>query len=104
MADILLAPPVAFLLYLALGGLLLGLGRALAGPARPTALKASTYASGEEAGRGQASPGYQQFFRIALFFAMVHLGVLVLGSGGPAPIVAAYVAGLLLVLAALILG
>jgi NADH:ubiquinone oxidoreductase subunit 3 (subunit A) len=103
MSDILLAPPIAFLLYLALGSLLLGLGRALAGPARPTPLKTSVYASGEAPKRGHAAPGYVQFFPIALFFAIVHLGVLVVGSGGPSLMVGAYLIGLLLVLLVLVL-
>lgn len=104
MIDWLLAPPVAFVLYLGLGGLLVGLGRVLAGPARPTPLKTSIYASGEAPFARQAAPGYSPFFRIALFFAVMHLGVLVLGSGGSSPIVPLYLVGLLLVLIALTLG
>jgi NADH:ubiquinone oxidoreductase subunit 3 (subunit A) len=104
MNDILLAPPIAFLLYLALGGLLLIAGRALAGQARPTPLKTSVYASGEAPDHGHAVPGYVRFFPIALFFAIVHLGVLVVGSGGSSPMVGAYLVGLLLVLIVLLLG
>ena len=104
MSDILLAPLVTFLLYLALGGLLLGVGRALAGQARPTPLKTGVYASGEAPDRSHAAPGYARFFPIALFFAIVHLAVLVVGSGGPSLMVGVYLVGLLLVLVVLILG
>lgn len=102
--DLLLAPPVAFLIYLALAAGLAGLGRALAGAARPTRLKTSTYAGGERPKARPAAPGYRRFFAGALFFAVLHLGVLVLGSGGTSALGAIYLAGLLLVLVVLMMG
>jgi NADH:ubiquinone oxidoreductase subunit 3 (subunit A) len=104
MTEIILSPPVAFLLYAVLVGILAGLGRMLAGPPRPTPLKSSTYASGEAPPTRAAAPGYRPFFVIALFFAVLHLGVLMLGSGGLTPISALYLVGLMLALVALILG
>jgi NADH:ubiquinone oxidoreductase subunit 3 (subunit A) len=102
--DILLTPPIAFLLYIPLVLGIVGVGRLLAGAARPTALKTSVYGSGEASPTTAAAPGYRPFFLIAFFFAIVHLGMLVLGIGNlPIP-AAAYIAGLLLALAALILG
>jgi D-alanyl-lipoteichoic acid acyltransferase DltB (MBOAT superfamily) len=44
------------------------------------------------------------FFVIGLFFAVLHLGVLMLASGGLSPMMGVYVAGLMLALVALILG
>ncbi len=41
---------------------------------------------------------------VALFFAVLHLGVLVLGSGPLTPVMGAYLIGLILALVALILG
>jgi NADH:ubiquinone oxidoreductase subunit 3 (subunit A) len=102
--HVLLSPAISFLLYLALAGLIAAVGRALAGPARPTKLKSSTYASGEAPPARRAMPGYRQFFVIALFFAIIHLGALVVGSGGLASITGIYLLGLLLVLLALMLG
>lgn len=102
--DILLSPPLAFVIYLLLAGLLHRLGRMLAGSAHPTPGKSSVYACGEEPPARPAVPGYRPFFVIALLFAVLHLGVLVLSSGVPSPIVSAYLIGLLLVLAALLLG
>ncbi len=102
--DLILTPPIAFLLYIPLVMLILVFGRVLAGAGRPTVMKTSVYGSGEAPPTVEAAPGYRPFFLIAFFFAVVHLGMLVLGIGslpGPA---AAYIVGLLLALAALILG
>lgn len=108
MDEILLAPPAAFVIYLALTGLLSGLGRVMAGPGQASPEKASTYASGEEAPTTAAVPGYRPFFVVALFFAVLHLGVLVLGStsidSDLGSVTGIYLAGLILALLALILG
>ncbi len=102
--DLLLTPPIAFLIYVPLVLLILAFGRVLAGAARPSVMKTSVYGSGEAPPTFEAAPGYRPFFLIALFFAVVHLGMLVLGVGSlPVP-AAAYIVGLLLALAALILG
>jgi NADH:ubiquinone oxidoreductase subunit 3 (subunit A) len=100
----LLSPPVAFLAYIPLVLILVGIGRLLAGPANANAMKSSVYGSGEAPPTFEAAPGYQPFFLIALFFAVVHLAMLVLGVGnlpGPA---AVYLVGLFIALVALILG
>ncbi|MBX3083279.1 MAG: hypothetical protein KF716_16725 [Anaerolineae bacterium] len=104
MADILLAPPVAFVLYLVLVGVLFGAGRLLAGKPNANTLKSSTYASGETASTTPAAPGYRSFFVIALFFAVLHLGVLMLGSSTLEPIALLYLLGLCFALIALVLG
>ena len=100
----LLYPPVAFLIYLVLVGILAGVGRALAVPSQPGALKSSAYASGEAGTTTAAAPGYRQFFVVALFFAVLHLGMLLIGSSGLTPVTGAYLVGLILALVALILG
>jgi NADH:ubiquinone oxidoreductase subunit 3 (subunit A) len=102
--TILLSPPIAFLVYTAAAVLIYGFGRILAGPGNPSALKSSLYSSGEEAPISTAAPGYQPFFLIAIFFAILHLGVLMLGTGAPSPILVIYIGGLMLALLALILG
>jgi NADH:ubiquinone oxidoreductase subunit 3 (subunit A) len=102
--NVLLSPPLAFLAYVPVALVLLGIGRMLAGPANPNAAKTSVYGSGEASPTFAAAPGYQPFFLIALFFAVVHLAMLVLGVGSlPVP-AAAYLAGLFIALVALILG
>ena len=101
---ILLAPPIAFVLYLGLVAALAGVGRLLAGPARPTAMKTATYASGEAPPGRAAAPGYRPFFVVALFFTNLHLGMLMLGSSQFLPMSGIYMIGLVLALVALILG
>jgi NADH:ubiquinone oxidoreductase subunit 3 (subunit A) len=102
--EILSAPPIAFLIYILLVSLLSGAGRLLAGRSHPNTVKSSVYASGEKALPTGAVPGYSPFFRVALFFAVLHLGVVVLGTGGLYPMAGVYLLGLMLALAALILG
>lgn len=80
--EIILTPPVAFVLYIGLVGLLFGFGRLLAPAARRTVTKSSIYAGGEEAVTSKAAPGYRRFFIVALFFAVLHLGALVLATAG----------------------
>lgn len=104
MDEILLSPPVALVINIGLVAVLYGLGRLIAGPSRATPAKTSTYSSGEEPPTQAVAPGYRPYFVVALFFAILHLGVLVLGSGGITVIGGIYLAGLLLALAALILG
>ncbi|MCB0037360.1 MAG: hypothetical protein KDE51_25185 [Anaerolineales bacterium] len=104
MTQSLLMPPYAFLLYLLLVGLLTAFGRYLAGPERPNPLKSSTYSSGEAPLPRRGAMGYRPFFLMALFFALLHLGVLMLGSSHLTPLSALYLIGLLLALVALILG
>jgi NADH:ubiquinone oxidoreductase subunit 3 (subunit A) len=89
MREILLSPPAAFLIYLVLVGMLAGAGRVLAGAPHPSSLKSSTYASGEAAPSEAGAPGYRPFFAVGLFFAVLHLGVLLLATGGLTPIAGA---------------
>ncbi len=102
--QILLTPPIAFLIYLALTALLSLGGRKLAGPVKSSLLKSSTYSSGELPPTRPAAPGYRPFFVVALFFAVLHLGALVLGTGHFSSAMLVYLLGLALALLALILG
>lgn len=101
---VILAPPAAFLIYLLLVTALAAGGRYLAGPAKTTPLKTSTYSSGEAPPQMAAAPGYRPFFVVALFFTILHLGVLMLGSSQFLPMSGIYLVGLMLALLALILG
>jgi NADH:ubiquinone oxidoreductase subunit 3 (subunit A) len=104
MQNFLLAPLVAFLIYCLVVGLGSGLGRLFSAKGQETEFKSATYASGEEHDLIPAAPGYRQFFVIALFFAVLHLGVLMVGTSGLSPAAAPYLLGLVLALVALILG
>jgi len=102
--DILLTPPLAFLIYIPLVALILLLGKRLAGPAKSSEAKSSPYGSGEAAPTHAAAPGYQPFFLVAFFFAILHLGMLVLGTGSLTWETGIFVLGLIVALVALILG
>jgi NADH:ubiquinone oxidoreductase subunit 3 (subunit A) len=104
MAALLLTPPIAFIIYVLLTGLLLRVSHRFAASSPATAMKSTTYGSGETAPTHPASAGYRTFFVIALFFAVLHLGTLVLGTSNLLPISAVYIAGLGLILLVLILG
>lgn len=104
MADILLSPPIALIIYLALAAILYRFAGGMAERGVVNEEKRSVYAGGEASPERMAAPGYRPFFVIALFFAILHLGVLMLGSSGLTPLSGLYLAGLLLALLALILG
>src|SRR5512141_1981951 len=104
MTNILLSPLVAFLVYLAMVFIVSGLGKLFSATGRKTQFKTATYASGEEHDPLPAAPGYRQFFVVALFFAVLHLGVLMVGSSDLSPVAGIYLLGLILALVALILG
>jgi len=102
--EILLSPPLAFLIYLPLVFAIYFAGKVLAGKETPSLEKSSLYGSGEEAATSLASPGYRPFFLIAFFFALLHLGMLVIGTGEIDVKLLPYIIGLILALVALILG
>ena len=100
----LLSPPLAFIIYLGLVGLLSLLGRWSAATSSTTDHKTSAYASGEASADGNKLTGYQPFFRIALFFAILHLGVIVAASGTPNLMTGVYIGGLMVILVILLKG
>lgn len=104
MKALLLNPLIAFIIYFILVSVLVLASRILAGPVQETPMKKSTYASGEAPPSRLAAPGYRPFFVVALFFAVLHLGALVLGTSDASPIALIYLVGLMLALLALILG
>ncbi len=102
--DFILTPPVAFLLYIPLVFALAGFGKALADPAKSSDVKESPYTGGEEQATSHATPGYRPFFLIAFFFAILHLGTLVVGLGDFSIRVLTYLGGLALAMIILLLG
>ncbi|MFN8565605.1 MAG: hypothetical protein U0703_29125 [Anaerolineae bacterium] len=101
--DILLTPPLAFIVYLLAVGVLVLIGKRMAGSSPTSALKTSLYAAGNPP-ENRAAPGYRTFFVIALFFAAFHLGALVIGSSDLSPAAGIYLVGLVVTLIALLLG
>jgi NADH:ubiquinone oxidoreductase subunit 3 (subunit A) len=102
--SILLTPPLAFLIYIPLVLAIYFLGRGMAGKGNPSAAKSSLYSSGEAAPTALAAPGYRPFFLVAFFFAILHLGMLVVGTGTFSLSMIPYLVGLTFALIALILG
>ncbi|MEN4011497.1 MAG: hypothetical protein AB1453_07470 [Chloroflexota bacterium] len=102
--EILLTPPLAFLIYIPLVLVILGVGKVMAGPEKRSPYKESVYASGEEGPVSSAAPGYRPFFLIAFFFAILHLGTLVLGTGDFGVSKLPFLLGMILALVALLLG
>lgn len=102
--EILLTPPFAFLAYIPLVLIIVGVGKLLAGPDKPSDLKESIYASGEKASINPSAPGYRPFFLIAFFFAVLHLGMLVIGTGTFTIDTVPFLLGLILALVVLLLG
>ncbi len=102
--DFLLSPAVSFLIYIPLILIMVLIGRGMAGKSNASTLKSSIYGSGELAPSTAASPGYKPFFLIAFFFAFVHLGILVLGSGALTLTMGIFLVFLILGLLALLLG
>ncbi len=101
----LLSPPLAFIITIPLVLLIVWVGEQLSAPAEnPSLAKSSLYGSGEQGPLIAAAPGYRPFFLVAFFFAILHLGMLVLGFGNLSNTQALYIIGLALALVALILG
>lgn len=104
MKNFLLSPVVAFLIYFVVVMAVSGLGKLFSPKGQKSQFKSATYASGEENDPVPAAPGYRQFFVVALFFAILHLGVLMIGSSDLSSVAGLYLLGLILALIALILG
>src|ERR1044071_6210711 len=104
MKNVLLSPLVAFLIYLSVVFIVSGLGKLFSATGRKTEFKTATYASGEKHDPIPAAPGYRQFFVIALFFAILHLGVLMIGSSDLSSVAAIYLLGLVLGFFRVVLG
>jgi hypothetical protein len=102
--NILLTPPLAFLIYIPVVFAIFLVGRGMAGKGKPSAAKSSIYGSGEAAPTALAAPGYRPFFLVAFFFAILHLGMLIVGSGTLSLPLIPYLIGLVFALVALILG
>jgi NADH:ubiquinone oxidoreductase subunit 3 (subunit A) len=99
-----LSPPIAFALYALLVVILFLASWAVSARGAPNEAKTSTYGSGEKAQGGGGTPGYRPFFMVAFFFAILHLGVLIVGSGGFTLVTGVYILGLIFSLVALALG
>ena len=99
MDKILLTPPLAFLIVLAVSFLLVYLaGRLSFRPKKHTNSETKAYACGEDNYNSKAHPDYSTFFSFAFFFTLAHVATLIVTTV-PAqdmktvPIVFVYIAG-----------
>ena len=78
--EILLSPPVAFVLILAVSVLLYLLGKRMAPKLTKTGGKLTSYACGEDIPGSKIQFGYRLFFFVALFFTIMHVAALVIAT------------------------
>lgn len=90
--TVLLSPPVAFVIFLALALGLYGLGGRLGPKLSKSAGKLTTYACGENIPGAKVQFGYRLFFFVALFFTMMHVAALVIATipGGRVALLAVF--------------
>jgi NADH:ubiquinone oxidoreductase subunit 3 (subunit A) len=79
-SDILLTPPIAAGIFLALAYGLFRLGKVLAAPGEPSPGKHEPYACGEDLLPPEAQMAYHAFFQLALMFALLHLATLIVST------------------------
>jgi NADH:ubiquinone oxidoreductase subunit 3 (subunit A) len=78
--QMLLSPPVAVCIFLALATGLYGLGAVLAAPGEEHPGKHQPYACGEDIVPRKAQLSYHAFFRMVLMFGVLHLSALVVST------------------------
>jgi NADH:ubiquinone oxidoreductase subunit 3 (subunit A) len=78
--DILISPPVAFILFLGIASLIYLLGKRMAPRLNKTGGKLTTYACGEDIPGVKVQFGYRLFFFVALFFTIMHVAALVIAT------------------------
>lgn len=100
----LLSPVLALGLYGLVGLLIAGAGRVLAGPSHPSAGKNSAYASGEAGPTAAAAQGYGPYFVSALFFGVLHLGILIVATSSLSAGAGLFLLGLATALVVLMVG
>jgi len=78
--DLLLSPPITFLIVLAVVGLLTLLVKGLAAPGKPSPGKNEPYACGQDVPTGRIQPGYDDFFHFAFLFTVLEVAALVVAT------------------------
>lgn len=80
MNNILMSPPVAFMILLALSLGFTAVSKRLSARGTESVGKYKSYACGEDMPENQGQPEYTQFFRFAFFFTIMHVVVLVVAT------------------------
>lgn len=80
MSTFLLAPPIAFLIFLVLALSISFTGKVVAAKGVDSPGKTKSYACGEDMPENQGQPEYSQFFKFAFFFTLMHVVVLMVAT------------------------
>lgn len=80
MENILLSPPVAFLLLLVIFVFFTYITKYMAPKGTASSGKGEAYAGGENVKSHRAQPDYRQFFPFAFFFTIMHVVVLIIAT------------------------
>ncbi len=80
MIDIILSPPIAFIIFLVIFYFIYWLGSLMAPKLKKTPGKVSSYACGEDIPGTKVQFGYRLFFYVALFFTIMHVATLVVAT------------------------
>jgi NADH:ubiquinone oxidoreductase subunit 3 (subunit A) len=103
MGNILLSPPVAFLILLVVVVFMMYLSKFMAAKGTVSAGKEEAYASGEDFKVHKVQPDYSQFFPFAFFFTIMHVVALIVATVPKEISLMAYVYVFVAVLSLLIL-
>lgn len=92
MYDIVISPPIAFLILLVACAGILGVSRLLAARGKDAKSKHNAYACGEDMQENQTQPEYAQFFKFAFFFTIMHVVALMAATSpdGLSPLTGVY--------------
>ena len=80
MRNLLLAPPLAFLVFFILSILISFLAKLLSAKGKDSIGKNKPYACGEETTQNKVQPDYTQFFSFAFFFTIMHVVALIIAT------------------------
>jgi NADH:ubiquinone oxidoreductase subunit 3 (subunit A) len=80
MNNLLLTPPIAFIIFLVLSVLISGVSRLLSAKGKDSVGKNKSYACGEEVSQNKVQPDYSQFFSFAFFFTIMHVVALIIAT------------------------
>ena len=79
-AEFILFPPVAFVIFLTVGVLIEICGSSLAAKGKTSGGKKTQYACGEDVPAQRVQPDYSDFFPFALFFSIIHVTALIMAT------------------------
>lgn len=80
MDTVLLLPPFAFAIYLALSYGISFLSKRIAAKGMDAPGKNKSYACGEDMPENRGQPEYSEFFKFAFFFTIMHVVVLIVAT------------------------